>query len=202
MEDMGNPFLEQSDDLLVLDSRDVADKRVGETVRQIEQVGRDKYSTFVAERLDNREKHLTDTIKQNKLPLFSRQCHKQTSKEKQQISYLKQDCSLFSRLYVSCQVRDGDLDEFFAHENSTFPPSLSQFGSLRFSNKSVLLACLEQNSQVTVEVPEVDAMALDGAVIVNMLKPIGCQTFQDYSDNIFKPYVSRQLKNVQRLDIV
>ena len=41
-----------------------------------------------------------------------------------------------------------------------------------------------------------DVMVLDDTVIVNMLKPIGCQTFHDYSDNIFKPYVSRQLKNV------
>ena len=80
MEGMGNPLLGQSDDLLMLDSRDVADKRVGKTVRQIEQVWRDKYGTFVAERLDNREKHLTDTIKQIKLHLFSRQCLKQTSK--------------------------------------------------------------------------------------------------------------------------
>ena len=102
MEDMGNPFLEQSDDLLVFDSRDIADKRVGETVKQIEQARRDHYGIFVAERPASREKHMTDTIKQNKLSLFSRQCPKQTSKEKQQILYLKQDCSLFSRLYYSC----------------------------------------------------------------------------------------------------
>ena len=54
---------------------------------------------------------------------------------------------------------------------------------------------------MTVELPEVDVTASDGEVIINMLKPIACQTFHDYSDNIFKPYVSRKLKNVQRLDI-
>ena len=34
------PFLEKSDDLLVLDTRDIADPKVVQTVRNIEQIGR------------------------------------------------------------------------------------------------------------------------------------------------------------------
>ena len=105
-------------------------------------------------------------------------------------------------MYVSCQVRGGHLEEFFAHENSTFSPSLSQFGNLRLGTKSDLVHCLERHSQVTFEHPPVDALVIDGAVIVNMLKPTGCQTFQDYSSNVFNPYITRQLSTVQRLDIV
>ncbi|VDI46156.1 Hypothetical predicted protein, partial [Mytilus galloprovincialis] len=33
LEEMGNPFMEQSDDLLILDTRDIVDPRVAETVR-------------------------------------------------------------------------------------------------------------------------------------------------------------------------
>jgi len=95
IEEMGHPFLEESEDLLVLDTRDIADPKVAHTIRNIEQIGKDKYHEYVLERLDKRTKPLTDPIKQNKLHLFSRQELKSYSKEKRQISSLKQNCSLF-----------------------------------------------------------------------------------------------------------
>ena len=39
---------------------------------------------------------------------------------------LKKNCQLFWQLCIACQVRDGNLDEFFSHENQTFPTSLSK----------------------------------------------------------------------------
>ena len=36
-----------------------------------------------------------------------------TSKEKMKLQSVKTDCQLFSKLYIGCQSRDGDLDEFF-----------------------------------------------------------------------------------------
>ena len=44
MEEMGNPFLENCSDLLVLDSRNIADTAVASTVQQIEELGNDHYS--------------------------------------------------------------------------------------------------------------------------------------------------------------
>ena len=40
---MGNPFTEDSNDLLVLDSRNIADATVADTVQQIEQIGLEQY---------------------------------------------------------------------------------------------------------------------------------------------------------------
>ena len=65
------------------------------------------------------------------------------SKGKQQIASLKNDVGLFSQLYISCQTRKGNLDQFFRHENHSFPLSLSDDGSLRLGAKSDLLACLK-----------------------------------------------------------
>ena len=62
--------------------------------------------------------------------------------------------------------------------------------------------CLGRHSQVTVEHHPISALVIDGAVVVKMLKPTGCETFQDYSNNDFNPYISRQLSTVQRLDVV
>ena len=56
IEDTGNPFHDHLGDLLVLDSRDIADASVSKTVKIIEQTGKDQYNTFVAERLEKKEK--------------------------------------------------------------------------------------------------------------------------------------------------
>lgn len=109
MNEMSNPFSDYSGDLLVIDSRDIADERVIETMRNIERVGQEQYSVFVSERLEKRSKPLTDPIRQKKFPLIPPA--RTESKEKQQKVSLKQNCSLFSQLYVSCQVRKGDLDD-------------------------------------------------------------------------------------------
>ena len=45
IEDMGNPFCENSSDLLVLDTRDLADAAVINTVNQIEKLGQEQYET-------------------------------------------------------------------------------------------------------------------------------------------------------------
>ena len=66
------------------------------------------------------------------------------SRAKQQFSSVRNDCSLFSRLYISCQTHKGDLDKFFAHENQAPPPSPSNIGKLRLRNKSDVVSCLEE----------------------------------------------------------
>ena len=103
---------------------------------------------------------------------------------------------------MSCQVRDGDLDEFFRHENQAYPPSLSQFGQLRHGSKSDLLNPLDKMSEFETESPNVDANILDGAAIVNMLKPRFCKTFEDYSKQIFLPDIDNYLTVCSRVDVV
>ena len=72
----------------------------------------------------------------------------------------------------------------FQHENQSSPPSISDNGKLRLATKSDLLLCLEDLLPLTEEanrlVPEVDMIVLDGAAIVNMLKPVRSDLFADY----------------------
>ena len=96
LEKMGNPILKKSDDLFVLDTRDIADSKVAQTVRNTEQIGKNQYQKYVKNRLEKKTKPLADPIEQNKLHLFSSQELMMNSKEKQQISSFKQNCSLFS----------------------------------------------------------------------------------------------------------
>ena len=75
---------------------DKADPKVAQTVRNVVQIEKSKYQEYVKNRLENKTKPLADPIKQNKLHLFSSQELRMNSKEKQQISSFKQNCSLFS----------------------------------------------------------------------------------------------------------
>ena len=87
--DMGKPFMEESGDLLALDSKNLADASVIQTVRTEEKLGQDQYQSFINKHLKTRNKSVF------------------------QLATLKDECSLFSKLYISCQVRESNHDAFF-----------------------------------------------------------------------------------------
>jgi len=124
------------------------------------------------------------------------------SKEKQKLTCLKNNAELFLWLYISCQTRDGHLDEFFHHENQACSPALSDGRSLRLDTESDLLTCLEEKSDVGPWAPTTTSIVLGGAAIVQMLKPAACKNFREYSQEIFIPYVSTRLQSSSRLDLV
>ena len=97
----------------MLDTRDIIDVQVKESLKNIEIIGESKYKESIDERLIKCEIPITDVLPKNKLPLFNYRPAKSISKQKLQVATLKSDCNLFSRLYVSCQTRSGDLDSFF-----------------------------------------------------------------------------------------
>ena len=105
-----NPFIEES-----LDTRDIMDEVAAKSVRRAEELGVQQYQAFDVERLVNCSKLLSDPIKNNKLQLFGQPPARDKCKSK--LQSIKSDCSLFFRLCIACQSRDGDLHDFFRHEN-------------------------------------------------------------------------------------
>ena len=205
IEEMGNLFCDDSKYLLVIDSRDLTDSAVINTLRQIEKLRQEQYDTYVNERLVDQTKPITDPIKRNNLPLFSRPRVREKPRTQLQVSSLKNDCSLLSRLFIASQTRDGDLHEFFAHENQACPPALSNMGKMRLWTKSDLVGYLENllppqaNAAAS---PPVEVKILDGAAIVNMLAPGNANTLSEYASQIFLPYITSQLEHTSRVDIV
>lgn len=153
-------------------------------------------------RFIDRVKPITETIKKNKLPMFREPLVKTTTKQAEKVASLKSDCALFSHLYIACQSRDGNLEEFFKHENQPWPPTLAHMGKLRQGQKSDLVTCMESLSKPSSNIPLVDVTILDGAVVVQMLSPGTAITFQEYADYVFLPYVTKQLDQVKRVDVV
>ena len=146
-------------------------------------------------------KSLYDPIQRNRLSLFNSPPLELSSSK---ASSVKSDCSLFARLYISCQTRDGDLDEFFRHENQGYPPSLLYFGKLHLpKKKSELTDCLQASSTPQSEVPGgIDVIVIDGAEVVNIIMPGMEKSSFDYPEKPFLPYVKAQLRYVECVDIV
>ena len=205
MAEMGNPFKDTGKDLLVLDTRMIVHESVVESFQEIENLGREQAHTFFSKRIKYCTIPISEKVLKNKLCLFNHQPQKNRPHTQKELTSVRKDRNLFSSLYISCQVRDTDLVEFFKHENQNYPPSLSVFGNMRFGTKSDLLPCLEdlipQQDRDSCQ-QEVDIVILDGAAIVNMIKPGTCGTFEDYVSLIMK-YIRHQFKgSVRRVDMV
>jgi hypothetical protein len=95
----------------------------------------------------------------------------------------------------------GDLEDFFKFENQPWPPSLSSYGKLKEGVKANLLTCLPQDDETATQ-PIADAVILDGAAIVQMLKPELAATFKEYCNVVFFPYILKHLETTNRVDIV
>ena len=116
---------------------------------------------------------------------------------------LKKNCELFSQLYIACQVRDGNLDEFFSHEHKTFPPSLSKDGMLHTGNKSDILSSLDDIQDTSQDKPSIECTVIDGPAVVNILAPMNCTTSKDYSKKVFLPFILQQFQSgFRRVSIV
>ena len=77
----------------------------------------------------------------NKTDFFQQKPEPNVGDSKQKT--LKDDCRLFSTIFISCQSRENDLMKFFRHENQSFPAALSDNGNLRNCQKSQLATILE-----------------------------------------------------------
>ena len=168
---------------------------VVQAIKTAKQKGQSQYDQFVEERLVKCSKAITDTIHRNKLPLFGTTENPASNKTRNQISVLKSDCNLFARLYIACQAREGNLQEFFRHENHGSPPSLSCAGKMHSGPKSKLVLSVEASTRV--ECPDVDVKVFDAAADVNMLAPGKSKTFKDYATSVFLNYVIKKSTEYQ-----
>ena len=131
----GNPFLETSSDILVLDIRDIVEKSGVYNVYRMESQGCQQYYNLYANgSYSHEEEQYRPTLNQHK---------RQRTTSSGLVSSLKSDRYLFSRLYVASQFRDGNLNDYFSHKNQPCPPSLSARGKLKLGTKSEIVRCLE-----------------------------------------------------------
>ena len=94
---------------MTLDTKQIADISVIETVRSAYKIGKYQFDLFVKEQLMERKGSVDEVLSCNMLTLFTTK-HLSEKKGKQQLMLMKSDMQLFSRLYIACQICDGNLD--------------------------------------------------------------------------------------------
>jgi hypothetical protein len=196
----GNPFLDIGQDIIVLHTRDCLDELSVKSLKTIENAGKKLYEEYQTN-LHKDGKSIHNPITRNKLPLFKKTVKNKTTSSKK-IEVLKNDVELFGRLYIANQLREGDPSIFFSHENQLHPPSLSDGGKLRSCKKSDIVGCIQPTVFLNLENNYIECKIFDGAALVHILKPTLVKTFDEYANKIFIPFVNRELKSVNRIDIV
>ena len=198
LHDMGNPFQEESSDLLTLDTKDIAHTSVHDLLSTHYERGTDRFCSFLQGLESQEESQFYKPIKKNKLEFFKQQCVATDPKHRA----LSEDCHLFSQLFISCQSRQCDLQEFFRYENQSFPAALSDNGKLHSCQKSDL-AKLLLSQVITPELESAaDAIIIDGSALVNSMYPCTSKTFDDYARAIVLPTIEKISSKYKRVDIV
>ena len=114
------------------------------------------------------DQNLCKTAFQGTISLWTPSSKTEMSKDKIRLMSSRTDCQLFSRLYIGCHRRVGNLDEFFSHENQGAPPSLSDGGIIRQGSKSDLIPCMEKMIETSDDKPKPSVLILDGAIPENI----------------------------------
>ncbi|KAJ8031728.1 hypothetical protein HOLleu_25018 [Holothuria leucospilota] len=209
-EKLGNPLAEDSNDLYVLDSKVIMPDEVIATMRSVEETGKTQFDGFVEKRIKDPSVNFYDNISKNHLSLSKSKSKKTPGKSQAKITNMKSNVELFSRFYISCQARDGDLDACFEHECYGWPPALAEgIHTMRPpASKADLVPCLEALAPRPHDALKALVCILDGAALVHKLEPRKCnrvvRTFGDYAQKQFLPYIARKLneETVMRVDVV
>ena len=205
--EMGNPFKDDFPELITLDSRKCLQGNSVANLRSLEKRGQDQYEKYVNDVIISKSSSIHDPIKKNNLQIFNVTSKKTVSTKESKVHILKNNAEVFGHLYIAMQNREGDLDNFFAHEIQSFPPSLSDLGNIYFpTSKSDILDCMKIGSKDCNDENQApcnpEVVILDGGAVIHTLSVKKVSTFAEFADKVFVPHILSQLKVADRVDLV
>lgn len=136
---------------------------------------------------------------------------KKINKDKMKLAAANVDSNLFCKLFIASEARKGNIEEFFKHENSRYPPALSEFGGLRQlgANDSLVHCLFKEIGHLHAETsaaPHTDSQVQASTLIMDVFcyvqsKPPDCaMTVKDYSENIINKLIDTKLEKYTRVD--
>ena len=186
IEEMGNPLTDDSSDLVSLDTVVIMSNEVVNATKTAEDLGRTQYQTFGEEHMSDAS--IYGSIHKNNLPLFNSGQKKSTHKS-EKTTQMKRDVQFFTRMYISCQSRDGGFDTFFEHENQPWPPLFAENNAMHLSNKAGIMVCLEALAECPQDTPVVALKVIDEAALVHALDSkrsnMTGKTFGEFGQKVF-----------------
>ena len=131
---------------------------------------------------------------------------------KKKAQHFKQHAELYRQALTMLDSQGGNLEEFFRHESSSSPASLSSEGSINSCTKSDLLACIMEASASTglsadeelVAPDDYGVIVIDGGALIHSLPGTTVQgkTFDECFTKVFCPRIQHELKRAARVDII
>ena len=132
IENMKNPFNEDSADLLALDTKEMVTKCVLEVISGAKMRGQSIHDEYVEERVSKRPNPYHRYYTAIQLTIVWHPKKRQSLHVRQgTISKVTANTFPGCTLYIACQAREGNLEEFLKYENSLSPPALSFHGKIR-----------------------------------------------------------------------
>ena len=99
LKDVGNPFADDSNNLLDLETKIFVPEMIAQILHKLENVGEKQFQDFIEQRVWKRSGPLSDTISKNKLSLYKAVGSYSASRKDGQLNTAKY-ASLFSRLFI------------------------------------------------------------------------------------------------------
>lgn len=164
------------------------------------------YSKFVKEQIEDCTTPLSDVIPKANLYTFLQPPPVNLDKGADKLASCKASAAIVTQKFVSLQARpDSNMDEFFMHENSRGPPSLSNKGKLQAGTKSKILGCLlgmpARGRNPTVK--QASVVILDMPAVVHIIKPQRANVFGEYAGMHLLPFMENQMNTcATRIDAV
>ncbi|KAL8558995.1 hypothetical protein ACOMHN_039751 [Nucella lapillus] len=204
VEQLGNPFLVTSHELIALDTHNVMEQAVTDSLSQIGETGQTLHAAYVMDRLEKASVSVTDSIKRNNMLTFANRPDPNKKKGTKDSGVQRQNMMLITQLFLSLQSRpDADMTDFFRFENQREPPSLADRGLLRSGTKSDILKCLNAPTGRADVAKQATIVVLDMAAVIHMVRPTTANTFSEYVSLHIVPYLEAQItSSTQRIDAI
>lgn len=198
-EELGNPFMEDSGELLDLGESIIMPQEIVDNMRNVKVIGFQRYKAFVEKRVSSQNEAFTAPLPHTKLKLFKASLSQ--PHRKSEVAAVKDQQTKVTQILLAANCGRNINDSVFSHENSAYPPSLTRKGHMHHGTKSEILDCIVP-SDVPNHRPVTTAAVLDGAVLIPMLRPGSAVTIRDYFTEILQPYVLSWFETNDRVDIV
>ena len=114
---VGNPFFEDTKILYTLVTKNVTNTSANNLFMGLELLQQNSILYTKREFLFSEAKLFMKLLNVTSCHCIKTQTLLSYIQNPEKVASLKQDCQLYSYLYVTCQNREGNLEEFFAHEN-------------------------------------------------------------------------------------
>lgn len=142
------------------------------------------YQGFAVIRTIYEKSWFYEPITKNNFPLCGSKSTSAPNTSRSKAASLKAYYNLFLRLFISCQSRHGDLEDFFWHESHKFPPSISQNRAIIFVTMSKVMQILENGLRLPAAASQTDTFIIDGATLNISKQPSSCKSLDVYTNDM------------------